>query len=160
MIFIEQYEEADRDEVIELVLHCQNDGSRPLLSIDDQPELLHIGEKYFSGGGGFWVAKCRGRVIGSIGLMDLGDGVGVLKKFFVYEDYRGNPHHLGQKLYEKLLVSARDKGFNKLILDTPKNTERAHKFYRMAGFIQIDEGELPGLYDYPYKDCDFFLLNL
>lgn len=43
---IETYIEADREKIIALVLHCQNDGTRPIVSVDDQPELLHIKEKY------------------------------------------------------------------------------------------------------------------
>ena len=48
---IEPYNEEDREEIITLVLHCQNDGTRPIVSVDDQPELLHIKEKYLDNGG-------------------------------------------------------------------------------------------------------------
>ena len=34
---IQTYVEADREEVISLVLHCQNDGTRPFVSVDNQP---------------------------------------------------------------------------------------------------------------------------
>lgn len=57
MIEIGTYSAYDRDEVIALVLHCQNDGTRPLVSVDNQPELLRIKEEYIDGGGNFWVAK-------------------------------------------------------------------------------------------------------
>lgn len=119
MVEIKEYEDADRDEVIQLVLHCQNDGTRPIVSVEDQPELLHIPKKYFSAGGCFWVEKEDGRVIGSIGLMNLGNGIGALKKFFVYEDYRGAPYHLGRKLYNKVLSFIQKHDFSILILDRP-----------------------------------------
>lgn len=160
MLEIKIFEEDDRDGIIKLVLHCQNDGSRPLVSVDDQPELLCIREKYLESGGCFWVAKENGQVAGSIGLMNCGNGIGVLKKFFVYEDYRGEPHHLGQKLYAELLTFAQKYSFREIILDTPKNTDRAHGFYDRAGFIKISKDDLPIVYDYPYKDSDFFLLKL
>lgn len=160
MIHIKQYEDGDRDEIIALVLHCQNDGTRPLVSVEDQPELLHIREKYLASGGGFWVAKDQDKVIGSIGLMNFGNGIGVLKKFFVYERYRGEPCHLGQKLYGELLAFARSGGIRTLILDTPKNTDRAHRFYEKSGFTKIEKEDLPVRFDYPYDDCDFFLLKL
>lgn len=160
MITIQPYEPTDRDEIIQLVLHCQNDGSRPTVSVQDQPELLSIPETYLAPGGAFWVAKEQGRVIGSIGLMNAGGGIGLLKKFFVYEGYRGKPHHLGQRLYAELLQFANTNGFQTLILDTPKNTERAHRFYERAGFVQIPIAGLPVQYDYPYQDSDFFQLNL
>lgn len=160
MIEIQTYVEADRDEIIDLVLHCQNDGTRPFVSVEDQPELLCIGEKYLENGGNFWVAKENGKVVGSIGLMVYAGGLAILKKFFVYEAFRGAPHHLGRKLYETLLNYAMNHGIREIILDTPRNTERAHKFYEKAGFRKITVEELPVLYDYPYEDSDFFLLDI
>lgn len=160
MIEIQTYSEEDREEVINLVLHCQNDGTRPLVSVDDQPELLCITEKYIHPGGNFWVAKDSGKVAGCIGLMVHGDGLAILKKFFVYEPYRSAPHHLGRRLYTVLLEFAKVHGVKSLILDTPKNTDRAHSFYDRAGFRKITREELPILYDYPYEDSDFFYLSL
>lgn len=157
---IQTYIEADRKEIIALVLHCQNDGTRPFVSVNDQPELLHIKEKYIDKGGNFGVAKDQGKVVGSIGLMVCGNGLAILKKFFVYEPYRGNPHYLGRKLYETLLNFAKENGIKRIILDTPKNTDRAHKFYEKAGFQKITKEELPIEYDYPYEDSDFFSINI
>lgn len=160
MIEIRSYKETDKDEIIKLVLHCQNDGTRPPVGVRDQPELLHITENYITPGGGFWVALDNGRVIGSIGLMNCKNGIGVLKKFFVYEEYRGEPNHLGQKLYAVLIDYAKRCRLKQLLLDTPKNTDRAHRFYRTAGFIKISGEDLPVRFDHPYADCDFFLLEL
>lgn len=160
MVEIKEYSDADRDEIIALVLHCQNDGTRPLVSVENQPELLCIKEKYMNTGGNFWVAKEEGKVAGSIGLMNVGNGLGILKKFFVYELYRGKPHNLGRRLYATLLDFAQRNGFQQIILDTPKNTDRAHKFYEKAGFRKIEKEELPVAYDYPYEDSDFFCLKL
>lgn len=160
MIEIEKYSACDKDEIIALVLHCQNDGTRPLVSVEDQPELLHIKEEYMNNGGNFWVAKENGKVAGTIGLMNKGNGLCILKKFFVYEPYRGKPHHLGRQLYAVFLDFAKTHGFSKIILDTPKNTARAHVFYEKSGFKKIEKEELPVEYDYPYDDSDFFYLNL
>ena len=160
MIEIRTYSDEDREEVIRLVLHCQNDGTRPSVSVDDQPELRRIPEKYMDGGGNFWVAKDNGKTAGSIGLMKFGDGTAVLKKFFVYEPYRGAPCHLGRQLYGTLLDYARTHGGKQLNLDTPKNTDRAHKFYERAGFTKIERADVPVVYDFPYEDSDFFRLEI
>lgn len=160
MIEIKVYEDCDRAEIIRLVLYCQNDGTRPHVTVEDQPELLHISEKYIAAGGNFWVAKENGTVAGSIGLMNCGNGLAVLKKFFVYEPYRGVPHYLGRRLYSVLLHFAKESNIQEIILDTPKNTHRAHKFYEQAGFEKITKDDLPIVYDYPYSDSDFFLLKL
>lgn len=160
MIEIGKYSEGDRDEIIALVLHCQNDGTRPTVSVEDQPELLRIKEEYMDNGGNFWVAKENGTVAGTIGLMNKGNGLCILKKFFVYEPYRGKPHHLGRRLYAVFLDFAKANGFSKVILDTPKNTERAHLFYEKSGFRRMEKEELPVEYDYPYDDSHFFYLDL
>ena len=160
MIEIQTYTEPDRDEIILLVLHCQNDGTRPYVSIDNQPELLCIKEKYLDNGGNFWVAKENGKVAGSIGLMLYDDNLAILKKFFVYEPYRGKPHHLGQRLYQTLLDYAKARSVKKIILDTPKNTDRAHKFYERAGFKKVTKDQLPIIYAYPYEESDFFYLDI
>ena len=160
MIEITTYSEADQAEIIALVLHCQNDGTRTPITIENQPDLLHIKEKYIDAGGNFWVAKENNKVIGCIGIMNYNNGISVLKKFFVYESYRRAPHHLGRKLYESLLQFAKHRGIRQLILDTPKNTTRAHKFYERAGFKQIGKEQLPVIYNPPYEDSDYFCLDL
>lgn len=160
MILISQFKNSYTQDVIDLVLHFQNDGSRPLVTVNDQPDLLNIEESYIKTGGNFWIATVNDRLIGSIGIMPYSKEIAVLKKFFVYEDYQGEPFHLGQKLYSFLLSFAKDKGFKTIMLDTPRNTVRAHKFYEKAGFKKVGENELPLTFSHPYKDCDFFLLKL
>lgn len=160
MIEVKAYCNDDKKQVIDLVLHCQNDGTRPLVNEYDQPDILNIMEEYFNVGGYFWVAKENDKVLGSIGLMNYGNGVAILKKFFVYEAYRGAPHHLGKKLYDKFLEYANEIGIKTIILDTPKNTERAHRFYEKAGFEKINKELLPVKYNYPYEDSDFFILKI
>ena len=56
MIEIGTYSTCDKESVIALVLHCQNDGTRPLVGVEDQSDLLHIEEEYIYNGGNFWVA--------------------------------------------------------------------------------------------------------
>lgn len=150
------------DDVIDLVLHFQNDGTRPLVSVEDQPDLMTIDDSYINAGGFFWIAreKGTGKLVGSIGLMPYTDKIAVLKKFFVYEPYQGKPYHIGQRLYKTLLEFARERDVKTILLDTPRNTTRAHKFYEKAGFRPVDEGELPVRFSHPYSDCDFFLLNI
>ena len=42
MITITPFEESYTQDVIDLVLHFQNDGTRPVVTVADQPDLLHI----------------------------------------------------------------------------------------------------------------------
>ncbi len=159
---INQFKKDDTNEVIKLALYCQNDGTRTLISVETQQDLLNIFEDYIASGGNFWVAKDDDKLAGTIGLVKYNDKIGILKKFFVYEKYRGKPHHLGQKLYFKLMGFAKEININTIILDTPKNTTRAHKFYEKAGFKKIEPSELPISYKTPYKmdECDFFIMSI
>ena len=79
MIEIKKYEDKYQDEVIRLVLSCQNDGTRPIVSIADQPELLNINQEYFTNGGYFWIASENNKLVGTIGLMNYGNDIGILK---------------------------------------------------------------------------------
>ena len=160
MITISQFEDKYTQDVIDIVLHFQNDGTRPIVSVDDQPDLLNIVDEYINKGGNFWIAKNGETLIGTIGIMPYSTEIAVLKKFFVYEGYQGKPNHVGKKLYDVLLDFAKENGYKTILLDTPHNTERAHKFYEKAGFREVMEDDLPIKFSHPYKDCDFFLLEL
>lgn len=160
MISISQFEEKYTQDVIDLVLHFQNDGTRPAVSVDDQPDLLNIVGEYIERGGNFWIARDGERLIGSIGIMPYSPEIAVMKKFFVQEDYQGAPYHIGRSLYQELLAFAKQRAYRFLLLDTPRNTERAHRFYEKAGFQKVNEEELPIRFSHPYQDCDFFLLAL
>jgi len=149
-------------EVIDLVLSCQNDGTRPIIGIKTQQDLLNIQSEYIDRGGNFWIALNNDKVVGTIAFYPYSNKIGILKKFFVDEKYRGYPNYLGQKLYAILLEYVKSNNFNTIILDTPKNTKRAHKFYKKAGFKQLTYEKLPIKYSCPYdiKMCDFFILEL
>lgn len=84
MITIIPFDESYTQAVIDLVLHFQNDGSRPLVTVADQPDLLHIRDSYLRTGGNFWLAVDDGKLAGSIGLLPYGAEIAILKKFFVY----------------------------------------------------------------------------
>ena len=56
MISIVPFEERYAQDVIDLVLHFQNDGTRPMVTVDDQPDLRNIVDSYMHAGGNFWIA--------------------------------------------------------------------------------------------------------
>ena len=122
MLTIRPFVEGDTQEIIRLILHFQNDGTRPPVTVADQPDLLSISQTYIRPGGNFWVARDGAQLAGTIGLMRHGADQAVLKKFFVYEPYQGAPHHTGRRLYATLLTFARERGVRTLVLDTPRNT--------------------------------------
>ena len=90
MIEIGTYSTCDKESVIALVLHCQNDGTRPLVGVEDQSDLLHIEEEYIYDGGNFGWQRKNGKVAGTIGLMNKGNGLCIIEKnSLCTEPYRG-----------------------------------------------------------------------
>jgi N-acetylglutamate synthase-like GNAT family acetyltransferase len=154
------YREEYRQQAIDLVLHIQNVEAGIALSLEEQPDLLAIEQAYVEPGGGFWIAlDGRGDVAGTIGLQ-VKEGHGIMKKFFVREDARGRERGVSAGLYDALLRHARGAGLRSIILDTPSVAERSHTFYRRAGFRQVTAAELPFDYRFPNRDSLLFQLDL
>ena len=65
MISIIKFKDCYTQDVIDLVLHFQNDGTRPLVTVNDQPDLLNIKESYVNNGGDFWIAIDNDKLITS-----------------------------------------------------------------------------------------------
>jgi N-acetylglutamate synthase-like GNAT family acetyltransferase len=150
--------------VIALVLHIQNIEYRLGISLEDQPDLLHVEAAYAETGGGFWVAgSAAGEVVGTLGLqVKLGvnrELWGVVKKFFVRADQRGRPEGISARLYATLLEHARTAQLRGLVLDTLAAAARSHAFYSRAGFRRIGAHELPLEYEYPDRDSRLFRLD-
>lgn len=150
------YSDEYRQQVIELILHIQNDEAGIGLSVEEQPDLLDVEKYYLQNGGRFWLAVEGGELVGTVALMNKGNGNGVLKKFFVRKDMRGK--RLGLALYEKLYGFARENGYKRILLDTPSVAVSSHRFYERAGFCRIDKA--PFEYDFPDRNSYLYLLSL
>lgn len=59
MITITQFEQKYTQDVIDVVLHFQNDGTRAPVSVADQSDLLQITAEYIDMGGNFWIANSK-----------------------------------------------------------------------------------------------------
>ncbi|WMJ80223.1 GNAT family N-acetyltransferase [Clostridium sp. MB40-C1] len=158
---IQIYDDKYKQEVIDLILHIQNVEYGVGISIEDQTDLLDINRNYIECGGCFWVAlNEEGKVVGSIGVQIKTKEIAVLKKLFVYKEYRGKEIGIGQKLYDLVIDFAKSKNISTIFLDSPDKTKRAHNFYRKSGFVEIGKEELPIAYDYPDRNSLIFRLDL
>jgi hypothetical protein len=75
------YKDEYKQQIIDLVLHIQNDEAKISLPIEEQPDLLDVPTYYEKNGGRFWVAVNGKDVIGTFAFMNYGNGNAVLKKF-------------------------------------------------------------------------------
>ena len=120
--------------------------------------MLNIKQAYQQNGGNFWIALSNNEVIGTTGLMLRENNYSIMKKFFVKKEYRSQK--VGLALYKKLLKFAKASKVQHIILDTPSVAHEAHKFYKKAGFYQIDVAQLPIPYVYPDRNSILYILDL
>lgn len=147
-------------QLVDLVNYCQNIEAHLGITMAEQADIFAIEQFYQRSGGNFWLALDDDNVVGSIALMPIDRQNAVLKKFFTYPKYRGQPVRLGAQLYTKLATFARRKKLAHIVLDTPEAEHRSHTFYERQGFKQIAAGDLTVKYRYPDRNSRIYQLDL
>ncbi|HAT54653.1 MAG TPA: GNAT family N-acetyltransferase [Lactobacillus sp.] len=139
--------------LVDLIEYCQNEEAHLGIKMIEQPDVFEIEHHYQENGGNFWVATDKKRVVGSIGLLKVGQETAVLKKLFTYPEYRGEPHRLGRHLFQTLLdYTCAQTDLKKLVLDTPMGEKRSHFFYEKQGFKLISREKLTVDYEFPDRN--------
>jgi N-acetylglutamate synthase-like GNAT family acetyltransferase len=151
---------SDQAEVLAVILPIQQEEFGIPIAAEDQPDLLAIPDFYQTGTGGFWVAKANGRVVGTIGLKDIGNREAALRKMFVAADYRGAPSGTAKKLLTALLTAAKNSGIATIFLGTTDKFVGAHRFYEKNGFTEIERQELPDTFPLMAVDSKFYAIGL
>lgn len=98
------------------------------------------------------------RIVGTIGLLDIGARAGTLRKMFVRADRRGSG--VAQQLLDTLLAHARAAGLQRIYLGTVEQALAAHRFYRKNGFRPIAAVDLPPSFPRMAVDNRFYLIDL
>ncbi|MDT3375784.1 GNAT family N-acetyltransferase [Labrys neptuniae] len=169
-IRIRQFEPADQDGVLGVILPIQREEFGIEITAGDQPDLLGIDAFYQTGCGGFWVAEHEGAVIGTIGLKDIGmkdvdlgradRPQAALRKMFVAAPYRGRPHGVASRLLDHLLAEARERGVEEVFLGTTAKFLAAHRFYEKNGFAEIARHHLPASFPIMAVDTKFYVRGI
>jgi len=84
----------------------------------------------------FLVVEKKGQIIGSVALKDKGNRTGMLKRMYIYKEFR--KQGLGQQLFNKILEFAKKHNYTKILLSTEYFLTSAVNFYRKNGFVKID----------------------
>lgn len=77
-------------------------------------------------------------------LKNINPGIGEIKRMYVNPSFRNNG--AGQGILQALVNAAKETGYTKVRLDSPKFMEAAHALYRKLGFTAIQvypEVEIP-----------------
>jgi len=154
-ITIRSFEAGDVGPVVRLILGVQRDEYGLEITAQDQPDLMAIPEFYQTGAGGFWVAVRAGAIVGAIGLKDIGERLGAVRKMFVDPSARG-PGGAGGRLLDVLLAQARAMRLSALYLGTTDRFTAAHRFYEKNGFEEISADQLPASFPRMAVDTRFF----
>ena len=142
-IEIIEYSDDYYKKIINLILHIHRTEFDMAVALDEEPDLLDIPRFYQKGIGNFWIALRNSEVIGTIALMDIGQGFGALRKMFVNEKFRGKGHRIAQRLLEVLWIWAEQNKMNAIFLGTTENVAAEHRFYEKNGFERIEKDKLP-----------------
>lgn len=160
-ITIQPYRPGDEDKIIGLILPIQMIEFGVDSPIESQPDLRAIQDFYVASGGGFWVAREAGRIVGTIAMKVFGDGSeAALRKMFVAADRRGRDHGVGQRLLDTLLDHGRAIGLTRILLGTTEAFVGAHRFYEKNGFAPIAKQDLPPAFPLVAVDNRFYALSL
>jgi N-acetylglutamate synthase-like GNAT family acetyltransferase len=150
------FEPADEQAVLDVIVPIQREEFGIAITADEQPDLRAIPSFYQAGLGDFLVATVDGRVVGTIGLKDIGSGRGALRKMFVSAPFRGRDHGIAQALLSRLLDDPRTRGMRDIFLGTTDRFLAAHRFYEKNGFQQIGVDLLPPEFPRMAVDARFY----
>ena len=154
--------EDETQGVVQLVLSIQREEFGIPITFEDQPDLQDIRQFFQFGHGDFWLAldPDTQAVVGTTGLLDIGDGMTVLRKMFVHPAYRGRPHRTAQQLMESVFAHCRQRGVRQILLGTIDKYHAAHRFYEKNGFSLVDEADLPATFPRMAVDNRFYAITL
>ena len=156
-IKIESYNNFYKDQIIQLILKIQTEEFGIAIAIEDQPDLEQIPKFYQKGKGNFWVALDNKHVIGTIALIDLGNGQAALRKMFVDKSYRGKEIGVAQALLNEVITWCKNKQICEIYLGTTSAFLAAHRFYEKNGFQEILKDVLPPTFSLMQVDSKFYM---
>lgn len=153
---VKLYSEEDTEKIIALILPIQQQEFGVPITIVDQPDLQAISTFYLQKGGNFWVAVNGDEVIGTIALLNIGNGQGAIRKMFVHSNYRGAECGVAQRLLDSLLAWCETKQIDEIFLGTIDTMKAAHRFYEKNGFYAIEKESLPATFPIMKVDNRFY----
>lgn len=156
MVNVRPYAPQDAGAVACVILPIQQEEFGIPITIDDQPDLRSIEAFYRRGAGNFWVAQVDGQIVGTIGLLDIGNREAALRKMFVAAPCRGPALGVAQRLLTTLFDWSDRQHLERIYLGTTAKFLAAHRFYEKNGFVEIAKSALPPAFPVMAVDTRFY----
>src|SRR4051812_12944432 len=115
---VKQYSNEYLDQVVDLILHIQQQEYNIPITKNDQPDLFTIEDFYQKGNGNFWVAVYDNKIVGTISLLDIGNNQVALRKMFVNKEYRGSKFKTASLLFNNAIKWAKECSIKTVYLGT------------------------------------------
>lgn len=160
MIVIRPYSPRDAEGVASVILPIQQEEFGIPITLQAQPDLQDVPAFYQQGNGNFWVAQTEEAIVGTIGLLDMGQAQAALRKMFVARSRRGREHGVAKQLLDTLLDWSVARGFAEIYLGTTDKFLAAHRFYAKNGFVEIARAALPDTFPVMAVDTKFYRRRL
>lgn len=116
-------------------------------------EMAQIDTQYSLPKGLLWAAQDADKLVGCVGFKHLDTTTAEVKRLYVQSAFRGQ--RLGEKLMRQVAQFTRQRGYQRLVLDTVPQTVAAQGLYLQMGFKAIAP-----YCDKPTLATDFFELRL
>ncbi|QQR68985.1 MAG: pantetheine-phosphate adenylyltransferase [Alphaproteobacteria bacterium] len=157
-VTLRPYTKADQAGVMDLILGILSEEFS--LASDAQPDLTDIRGVYQRESGQFWVSMMGNKVIGTVGLQDIGSGQAALRRMFVHADYRGQKFGVARKLFDAMRAHAAEHGVTRIWLSSASRFAAANRFYEKQGFATVDKTKIPRGFPRVAKDSRYYRLDL
>lgn len=123
----------------------------------DRPDVSNINDYYIKNNGNFWLAidAKNNKLIGTIALDNRNNEYGVLKRFYVDEEYQNNG--IGSKLYSMFYeYIEKNTKIKQVYLVSGRALKNAHNFYKRKGYKKIEQLDIDIHMNYA-EDDDIFV---
>lgn len=160
LLNIREYQDSDQEQVLQLILHIQQQEYNIPITREDQPDLLTIDSFYQQGNGNFWVACDGDQIVGTIALLDIGNQQVALRKMFVNANYRGKVWNTATLLLQQAISWSQQQQVTQIYLGTTLQFIAAHRFYEKHGFEEVAIKQLPDSFPIMKVDTKFYCLSV
>lgn len=128
---IRDYRKGDEADICSVVRDCFEEYGFTWESGGYNADTEDVQSHYIDNGGWFWVMEVHGEIIGTGGLMPIGESKCELWRLYLRAEHRGKG--LGRMFYEFILRFAKQRGFTEMEIWSDVKLVDAHRLYEKLG---------------------------